>query len=132
MDWRPEVAGQRVQIIKPGPHRGGVLEFGTEVVTAADGSLVALLGASPGASTAVAIMLQVIERCFDKELAEGGRARLKAMIPSYGESLIDDPALCDRVRAETADILGLEDISTSRPTGALATDQLHSPVPDGS
>jgi malate dehydrogenase (quinone) len=77
-------------------------------------------------------MLQVIERCFDKELAEGGRTRLKAMIPSYGESLIDDPALCDRVRAETASVLGLEDISTSRPAGALATDQLHSPAPDGS
>jgi malate dehydrogenase (quinone) len=131
-DWQLEVAGQRVQIIKPSPHRGGVLEFGTELVTAADGSLVALLGASPGASTAVAIMLQVIERCFDKELAEGGRTRLKAMIPSYGESLIDDPALCDRVRAETASVLGLEDISTSRPAGALATDQLHSPAPDGS
>lgn len=132
VDWRLEVAGQRVQIIKPGAHRGGFLEFGTELVTAADGSLVALLGASPGASTAVAIMLQVIERCFNKELAGGGRARLKAMIPSYGESLIDDPALCDRVRAETAAVLGLEDISTSRPPGAPATDQLHPPAPGGS
>jgi malate dehydrogenase (quinone) len=132
VDWRLEVAGQRVQIIKPGPHRGGVLEFGTELVTAADGSLVALLGASPGASTAVAIMLQVIERCFDKELTGGGRTRLKAMIPSYGESLIDDPALCDRVRAETAAVLGLEDISTSqeeRTLDALGTAQQHSPAP---
>jgi malate dehydrogenase (quinone) len=131
-DWRLEVAGQRVQIIKPGPHREGILEFGTELVTAADGSLVALLGASPGASTAVAIMLQVIERCFDKELTGGGRTRLKAMIPSYGESLIDDPALCDRVRAETAAVLGLEDISTSqeeRTLDALGTAQQHSPAP---
>src|SRR3981189_2549153 len=77
-DWQLEVAGQRVQIIKPGPHHGGELEFGTELVTAADGSLVALLGASPGASTAVSIMLQVLERCFAEELAEGGRARIKA------------------------------------------------------
>ena len=131
-DWRPEVAGQRVQIIKRGPRRGGVLEFGTELVTAADGSLVALLGASPGASTAVAIMLQVIERCFDRELTGGGRTRLKEMIPSYGESLIDDPALCDRVRAQTAAVLGLEDISTARPErtlDALATAQQHSPAP---
>ena len=128
-DWRPEVAGQRVQIIKPGPHHGGSLKFGTELVTAADGSLVAMLGASPGASTAVAIMLQVIERCFEKELGAGGRGKLKAMIPSYGESLIDDPALCARVRAETASVLGLEDISTSwpeRPLGALGTARLGS------
>jgi malate dehydrogenase (quinone) len=109
-DWRLEVAGQRVQIIKPDPRRGGVLEFGTELITAADHSLVALLGASPGASTAVAIMLQVLERCFDTELNGGGRTRLKAMIPSYGESLIDDPALCARVRAETAAVLGLQNI----------------------
>ena len=109
-DWQVEVAGQRVQIIKPDPRRGGVLEFGTELITAADHSLVALLGASPGASTAVAIMLQVLERCFDRELDGGGRTRLKAMIPSYGESLIDDPALCARVRAETAAVLGLQNI----------------------
>jgi malate dehydrogenase (quinone) len=109
-DWELEVAGQRVQIVKPDPQRGGVLEFGTELVTAADGSLVALLGASPGASTAVGIMLEVLGRCFDKELNAGGRARLKAMIPSYGESLIDDPALCARLRAETAAVLGLQNI----------------------
>ena len=64
-DWRAEVAGQRVQIIKRDPQRGGILQFGTEIVSAADGSLVALLGASPGASTAVAIMVNVLERCFE-------------------------------------------------------------------
>ena len=128
LDWKLEVAGQRVQIIKPDPQHGGVLEFGTELVTADDGSLVALLGASPGASTAVAIMLQVLERCFAEELDEGGRARIKAAIPSYGESLLDDPALCDRVRADTAAVLGLENISRSEPQrtlGALETAQLH-------
>jgi malate dehydrogenase (quinone) len=128
LDWKLEVAGQRVQIIKPDPQHGGVLEFGTELVTADDGSLVALLGASPGASTAVAIMLQVLERCFAEELDEGGRARIKAAIPSYGESLLDDPALCDRVRADTAAVLGLENISTSEPprtVGALKTAQVH-------
>src|SRR6266481_4379165 len=63
-DWEPEVAGQRVQIIKPDPHRAGILEFGTELVPAHDNSLVALLGASPGASTAVFIALGVLEKCF--------------------------------------------------------------------
>jgi malate dehydrogenase (quinone) len=70
-DWQLEVAGQRVQIIKPDPQRTGFLEFGTELVPAADGSLIALLGASPGASTAVFITLKVIERCFPNELKGG-------------------------------------------------------------
>jgi len=110
-DWRLEVAGQRVQIIKPDARRGGVLEFGTELVRAADGSLLALLGASPGASTAVWITLNVIERCFqDKLTANGWSAKLKEIIPSYGESLIDDAELCRRVRAETAAVLHLENI----------------------
>jgi malate dehydrogenase (quinone) len=77
-------------------------------------------------------MLQVIERSFDKELKEGGRTRLKEMIPSYGESLIDDPALCDRVRAQTAAVLGLEDLSTSQPERTLGAVAAHSPAPGGS
>jgi malate dehydrogenase (quinone) len=110
-DWRLEVAGQRVQIIKPDARRGGVLEFGTELVRAADGSLLALLGASPGASTAVWITLNVIERCFqDKLTANGWSAKLKEIIPSYGESLIDDAELCRRVRAETAAVLHLQNV----------------------
>jgi malate dehydrogenase (quinone) len=110
-DWREEVAGQRVQIIKRDPRHGGILEFGTEIVSASDGSLVALLGASPGASTAVWIMVKVVERCFERELKEGGWAgKLKAMIPSYGESLIDDAELCRRVRAETAEVLHLRNV----------------------
>jgi malate dehydrogenase (quinone) len=110
-DWRLEVAGQRVQIIKPDPQRGGVLEFGTELVSAADGSLVALLGASPGASTAVWITLNVIERCFkDRLKPDGWLPKLKELIPSYGQSLIDDAALCRRVRAETAAVLHLQNI----------------------
>jgi malate dehydrogenase (quinone) len=63
-DWKLEVAGQRVQVIKKHPTHGGVLEFGTEVVVSRDGSIAALLGASPGASTSVSIMLDLIERCF--------------------------------------------------------------------
>ena len=110
-DWRLEVAGQRVQIIKKDPTHGGVLQFGTELVSAADGSIIAMLGASPGASTAVAIMVQVIERCFREKLQKGGwSAKLKEMIPSYGQSLIENAALCRQVRAETAPVLQINEI----------------------
>jgi malate dehydrogenase (quinone) len=111
-DWKVEVAGQRVQIIKKDPTHGGILEFGTELVMAADRSIVAMLGASPGASTAAWIMLQVIERCFRDELTSAGWAgKLKEMIPSYGQSLIDNPDLCQRVRAETAAVLNINNIT---------------------
>jgi malate dehydrogenase (quinone) len=110
-DWRPEVAGQRVQIIKKDPTHGGILQFGTELVGAADQSIVAMLGASPGASTAVWIMIQVIERCFAERLKEGGwSAKLKEIIPSYGQSLIENAALCRQVRAETAAVLKINNI----------------------
>ena len=111
-DWQVEVAGQRVQIIKKDPVHGGVLEFGTELVTASNGSIVAMLGASPGASTAVWIMLQVIERCFAEKLKSGGwSSKLKQMIRSYGQSLIDNPELCLQIRAETAAVLNLDNIA---------------------
>jgi malate dehydrogenase (quinone) len=111
-DWRVEVAGQRVQIIRKDPTHGGILQFGTELVGASDRSMVAMLGASPGASTAVWIMLQVIERNFPEELRPAGwSVKLKEMIPSYGQSLIDNAALCQRVRAETADILKINNIT---------------------
>jgi malate dehydrogenase (quinone) len=110
-DWRVEVAGQRVQIIKRDPVQGGILEFGTELVVASDRSIVAMLGASPGASTAVWIMLQVIDRCFVEKLKAGGwSARLKQIIPSYGQSLAENPALCRKVRADTAAVLHINDV----------------------
>ena len=116
-DWRLEVAGQRVQIIKKDPVHGGVLEFGTELVIASDCSIVAMLGASPGASTAVSIMAQVLERGFPDQLKTGEwPARLKQMIPSYGQSLIDNPALCLHVRAETAEVLHLDNITQPAAT----------------
>jgi malate dehydrogenase (quinone) len=72
-----------------------------------------MLGASPGASTAVWIMLHVIERCFPEKLSsELWSAKLKQMIPSYGQSLIDNPALTERVRAETAAILNINNITS--------------------
>src|ERR1700748_3188054 len=110
-DWKVQVAGQRVQIIKPDPEAGGRLEFGTELVAAEDQSLVALLGASPGASTAAYIAVSVLQKCFTQELAsDGWQRRLKEIIPSYGVSLIDDAALCDRIRADTAAVLKIENL----------------------
>jgi len=110
-DWKVEVAGQRVQIIKKDLTRGGILEFGTELIIGSDRSIVAMLGASPGASTAVWIMLQVIERSFTQKLKTGGwSSKLKQIIPSYGQSLIENATLCQQVRAETADVLKLNNI----------------------
>ena len=107
-DWRMEVAGQRVQIIKKDPVHGGILQFGTEIVHAGDQSLAAMLGASPGASTSVAIMLEVIERCFSNQLDHGGWIdKLRKMIPSYGESLITNTDLCKKVRADSAAVLNI-------------------------
>ena len=101
-----------MQIIKKDPTHGGILQFGTELVSAADGSIVAMLGASPGASTAVWIMIQVIERCFAEKLNHGRwGAKLKELIPSYGQSLAENAALCRRVRAETAAVLNINDIT---------------------
>lgn len=105
-DWRLEIAGQRVQVIMPDAKRGGVLQFGTEVVAGGDGSLAAILGASPGASTAVGIMLNVLKSCFASELP-GWTGKLAEMIPSYGRSIADDAELCRQVRAETSSTLHL-------------------------
>jgi malate dehydrogenase (quinone) len=114
-DWRLQVAGQRVQIIKPDVKRGGLLEFGTELVGATDHSLVALLGASPGASTAAFIAISVLQKCFAGELtAQAWLPKLKAMIPSYGHSLIDDAELTRTIRRETARVLRIEDVSPTR------------------
>jgi malate dehydrogenase (quinone) len=107
-DWELEVAGQRVQVIKKDEQQGGVLEFGTEVVSAADGSIAALLGASPGASTAVSIMLSLLKRCFQDKLATAEwQRKLKQMIPSYGQSLADNAQLCEEIRSATSEILEL-------------------------
>jgi malate dehydrogenase (quinone) len=107
-EWTLLEAGHRVQIIKRSAETGGKLEFGTEIIAAADGSLAALLGASPGASTAVTAMIQVIERCFkDRINADGWQGKLKALVPSYGESLIENGALLRTIRQRTHGTLGL-------------------------
>lgn len=105
-DWELRVAGQRVQIIKKGPNGKGILQFGTELVKSADGSLSALLGASPGASTAVAIMVDLITKCFPEQVKNNGwEAKMKEMIPSFGISLNDNPELLRKIRANAAEKL---------------------------
>lgn len=107
-DWELAHAGKRVQIIKKDAEKGGKLEFGTEVVTSGDGTLAALLGASPGASTAVMAMIEVLDKCFPKKMATPEwKEKLKVMIPSYGSSLESDPELLQRVRSETLGTLDL-------------------------
>ncbi|CAG5076196.1 Probable malate:quinone oxidoreductase [Thermobacillus xylanilyticus] len=107
-DWDLIVAGQRVQIIKDTETGGrGTLQFGTEVISAADGSVAALLGASPGASTAVAIMLEVIKRCFPEQL-KAWREKIGEMVPSWGIKLSENPDLVRELHEETAKTLGLD------------------------
>lgn len=107
-DWQLRMAGQRVQIIKQVPGGGGKLEFGTEIVAASDGTLAALLGASPGASTAANAMINVIERCFPEKIrTPEWQARMKELVPSYGQSLVDDEALLTKVRERTLSTLQL-------------------------
>ena len=103
------MAGQRVQIIKRTKHTG-VLEFGTEIVAAADRSLVALLGASPGASTAAFIAVDMLENCFHEQLTRPWLPKLKEMIPSYGIDLKRDADACRHIRAKTAPVLKIENI----------------------
>ena len=108
-DWELSYAGQRVQIIKPGTETAGKLEFGTEVITSEDGSLAALLGASPGASTAVSAMMSIVERCYEERLQKSDwQDRIQELIPSYGKSLTDDAALMETVRARTLSVLELD------------------------
>ncbi len=107
-NWSLASAGQRVQIIKKDENGRGTLEFGTEIVASEDGTIASLLGASPGASTAVQAMLDVVEKCFaDKLESDGWKDKLKTMIPSYGESLIEDVELLKTVRKDTLKVLNL-------------------------
>jgi malate dehydrogenase (quinone) len=108
-DWDIVVAGQRVQVIKDTVKEGkGTLQFGTEVISAGDGSVAALLGASPGASTAVHVMLEVIKKCFPQHL-KAWEPKIKEMIPSYGVSLSDNPELFKELFASTERALGLNE-----------------------
>ncbi|MDJ1114866.1 malate:quinone oxidoreductase [Microbacterium dauci] len=103
-DWELLQAGQRAQVMKKDPKKGGVLQFGTEVVSSADGSIAGLLGASPGASTGASIMLGLLKTCFPDRIA-GWEPTLRALIPTYGETLNGDAATASQVLQKTASAL---------------------------
>ncbi len=108
-DWTLHTAGQRVQIIKKCPEQGGKIQFGTEVVRSADDSLAALLGASPGASILVPIILEIIEKCFTQQLATPEwQSKIRLIIPSYGISIVSHKDLFMSIRKDTLSTLKLD------------------------
>nr|WP_263314626.1 malate dehydrogenase (quinone) [Mammaliicoccus sp. Marseille-Q6498] len=108
-DWDIHIAGKRVQVIKDTEEHGrGYIQFGTEVVHSQDHTVIALLGESPGASTSVSVALEVLERNFP-EYINNWEPKIKKMIPSYGESLIEDNKLLKEIRKATAKDLQLEE-----------------------
>lgn len=114
-EWSLATAGHRVQIIKHCADKGGKLELGTEIISSRDGTLAALLGASPGASISVQAMVEVIERCFKKQLKTAEwKGKMKEMVPSYGESLDDNEKLLAAVRHRTRSTLGLDQSNSKR------------------
>ncbi len=107
-DWILERAGQRVQVIKRDEELIGKLEFGTEMINTHDGTLAVLLGASPGASTAVSIMVELVSKCFPEKFNSAeGQKKMKAMIPSFGQKLNDKPELLTAIRKNTSTVLKL-------------------------
>ncbi|WP_249975855.1 malate dehydrogenase (quinone) [Vreelandella olivaria] len=126
-DWQLWTAGQRVQIIKNDPEKGGVLQFGTEVVTSEDGTISALLGASPGASTAPPIMLSLLNRVFpDRVVSDEWQETLTQIVPSYGQQLSENPELLSEVRAYTARVLQLDEpmnLAAAEGTGEAVQDE---------
>ena len=108
-DWKLQEAGQRVQVIKKDEEEGGILEFGTEIVSANDGSIAALLGASPGASTAVSTMLELLNRCFKVEMnSDAWQNKLSKIIPSYGKKLSKDSVLFEAISKRTNVLLKIK------------------------
>src|SRR5699024_6025892 len=114
-DWEFIQAGQRVQVMKKDPKSGGVLAFGTELVSSADGSFATLLGASPGASTAVSIVTNLLKTCFPRQYGNW-ESSLKDMIPSLDRSLADDETLLPELSEYTARTLQLVRADSSEPS----------------
>ncbi|MGC1038864.1 malate dehydrogenase (quinone) [Pantoea agglomerans] len=107
-DWKLIQAGQRVQIIKKDADKGGVLKLGTEIVTDQQKTVAALLGASPGASTAAPIALSVMQKLFPEEFKSAEwQARIHKMIPGYGQKLNDNVPMLQQVWNDTAATLQL-------------------------
>lgn len=138
-DWKLVTAGQRVQVIKRDPKEGAVLQFGTEVVTDKDGTIAALMGASPGASTAPHIMLNLMAKAFPQKMTdEGWKPRLKQIVPSYGRKLNEDPALTNQIRRMTSTALHLPyldvpaDLVPGKGAAPAAAAAASAPVPASS
>src|SRR5471030_1499766 len=138
-DWRLWEAGQRVQIIKKDEKEGGVLRLGTEVVSAKDGSIAALLGASPGASTAAPIMMKLLETVFkEKAASPQWQAKFREIIPSYGTKLNGNVEATEKELLETSRILQLEtpsmkttpvaEVVQLRPLDAQAQEETNLPA----
>lgn len=107
-NWTLWTADQRVQIIRKDANKGSVLQFGTEVVSAENGSIAALLGGSPGASTAAPIMMHLMEKVFkDKVATPQWQSKLKEIIPSYGKKLNGDVEMTNKILGYTSSVLGL-------------------------
>ncbi|WP_293776049.1 malate dehydrogenase (quinone) [uncultured Oxalicibacterium sp.] len=119
-EWKLITAGQRVQVIKRDKEKGAILQFGTEIVSDKDGSIAALLGASPGASTSPPIMLKVLSQAFPQEMAASWETRLKDIIPSYGKKLNDSPALTNEIRRYTSEALNLPYLQVPANPSAVA------------
>src|SRR5690606_40656170 len=105
-DWYKSPAGQRGPVIKGDAKTGGVLQFGTELVTGSDGTIAGLLRASPGASTAAPIMFGLLEACFPGRI-EAWSPVLREMVPSLGRSLGESPKLAEKTLVATARALEL-------------------------
>ncbi|WP_307689939.1 malate dehydrogenase (quinone) [Variovorax ginsengisoli] len=130
-DWRLWQAGQRVQVIKRDKEHGGVLKLGTEIVSAKDGSIAGLLGASPGASTAAPIMLDLMKTVFKDKLATPAwQAKIRQIVPSYGTQLNSDPARVAEEWAATSQVLQLAPPPALTPTKAT-TATTPQPAPRG-
>lgn len=106
-DWTENQGGQRVQIIKKLPNEPAKLQFGTEIFASQDGTVSALLGASPGASTSPNMMLDLLAKAFPNEVKGAWGDKLVKIIPSYGQDLAKNPELLDKVRTDTSATLGL-------------------------
>ncbi|MFB5172585.1 malate dehydrogenase (quinone) [Erwinia amylovora] len=130
-DWKLIQAGQRVQIIKKDADKGGVLKLGTEIVTDRQKTIAALLGASPGASTAAPISLNVIKKLFPEEFnSPEWQSKIRAIVPSYGQQLNGNVSLTQQVWDDTAATLQLTkppviDSKTGKATDAAPQQEKH-------
>lgn len=107
-DWSLIQAGQRVQIIKNNNKKRGTLQFGTEIISSNDKSLSVLLGASPGASTSVSIILELLNIMFnEKILSHSWKKKITEIIPSYGNTLNNNHILTNKIKQYTSNALEL-------------------------